>query len=83
MSSMIKLKNIERNNHFIECDIQPEDSKEYGHLKINLDTGKIDEYTLPKDYEWCQNHIRHAQITLLELVGRDEPLPDNKLLMWY
>ena len=73
---MIKLKNIEKNSHFIECDIRPEDSKEYGHLKINLDTKEVDEYAL-------QYHIRHAQSALLEFIGTDGPLPDSKLLMWY
>ena len=80
---MIRLKNIEKNNNILECDIFPEDSKIYGHIKVNLVSKEIDDYTLPKEYEWCRNHVVHAQKALLELAVSKEPLPKNKLIMWY
>ena len=37
---MVRLKNIERNSNIIECDIIPEDSIEYGHVSVQIDTKK-------------------------------------------
>lgn len=80
---MVKLENIEKNNNLIECDILPEDSKEYGHLKVNLDSEEIDGYALPEGYEWCRNHLTHAKKALLKYGTSKEPLPDQDLIMWY
>lgn len=57
---MIRLKNIELNSHFINCDIFPEDATEAGHITIDTKKGTIESYSLPKGYEWCKKHIYHA-----------------------
>ena len=44
---MLKLKNIKRNNRVIECDIIPEDSKQKGHVVVDIASGNLREYSLP------------------------------------
>ena len=82
MNTMVKLKNIKKNNALIECDILPEDSIERGHIIVDLKSEEIKEYVLPKNYEWCRNHINHAARKLIEL-NEMNPLPDEYLVMCY
>lgn len=79
---MLKLKNIKRNSAVIECDIFPEDSKQSGHIIVDIDSGGLQEYSLPDGYEWCRNHINHAQTELLKLLS-EKKIPNEKLIMWY
>ena len=79
---MIRLKNIKRNDSVIECDIIPEDSKRTGHAVVDIHSGSLKEYTLPAGYEWCRNHVNHAQTELLKL-SKEKEIPDEKLIMWY
>ena len=79
---MVKLKNIKKSNALIECDILPEDSIERGHIIVDLKSEEIKEYVLPKNYEWCRNHINHAARKLIEL-NEMNSLPDEYLVMWY
>ena len=82
MNTMIRLKNLKKNNVMAECDIIPEDSTECGHIVVNLGSGELEDCVLPKGYEWCRNHVNHAQINLLEL-SKKEMLPDEYKVMWY
>ena len=79
---MVRLKNIKRNNIIIECDIIPEDSVEYGHVAVNIVSGDVESYRLPKGYENRTNHVRYAKWALLEMADSSE-LPKEKLVMWY
>lgn len=79
---MIKLKNIERNDDIIECDIIPEDSRENGHIRIDLKKKILKDSVLPAGYEWCTNHIQHAASKLIEL-SEEKELPEEKLVIWY
>ncbi|WP_334160370.1 hypothetical protein [Muricomes intestini] len=79
---MVRLKNLEKSNITVECDIIPEDSKQLGHIVVNLDSGELENYSLPEGYEWCRNHVHHAQMALYEL-AKEKNMPDEKLLMWY
>lgn len=79
---MLKLRNIKRNETVIECDIIPEDSNHAGHMIVDMDSGNIQEYSLPDGYEWCRNHVNHAQTELLKL-SREKDIPGEKLVMWY
>lgn len=54
---MIRIKNITKKYHIIECDIFPEDSETAGKLVIDTKDEKILEYSLPKSYEYCENHV--------------------------
>ena len=79
---MVRLKNIERNNNIIECDIIPEDSVEYGHVTVNVISGDIESYRLPEGYENRINHVSFAKRALLEMAD-DLEFPKEKLVMWY
>lgn len=60
----------------------PEDSNNSGHIVVNISTNKIEKYTLPLGYEWCQNHVNHANQVLFE-ISQSRHIPDEKLVMWY
>ena len=79
---MIRLKSIRKTDALIECDIIPEDSKENGHLIVDASSGTIKDYSLPKVYEWCKNHVIHAKDMLLKLAKMSD-IPQEKLVMWY
>ena len=79
---MVRLKNIKRNNNIIECDIIPEDSEEYGHVVVNIETADVESFRLPKNFEWCTNHVYFAKKALLKMVD-DNNLLEEKLVMWY
>lgn len=79
---MIKLKNLKKNGSLIECDIIPEDSKESGHIVVNMDSKEIKAFILPKGYEWCISHLHHAKRKLIEL-SKDDELSQEYLVMWY
>lgn len=81
---MIRLKNIRKIENYIECDFVPEDSKQFGHVVVNLGAedlfGAI-KYTLPRGYEWCKNHAIHAAKVLIKLADA-EAIPTEKIVMW-
>lgn len=79
---MVRLKNIRKNDSIIESDIIPEDSLGCGHVMVDIQTGELKEFDLPEGYEWCRNHVSHAQNKLIELSKQDSP-PNEKLIMWY
>lgn len=79
---MIKLKNIKKSKNSIECNIFPEDSRQSGHLCVDLILEEPRKYKLPAGYEWCRNHIAHATRELITL-SKLEEIPDEKIIMWY
>ena len=78
---MIKLKNLKRNDAVGECDVYPEDSQQAGHIVVDLNSGSVNEYSLPSGYEWCLNHVNHAAENLVRLLKRDK-VPNEYLVMW-
>lgn len=80
-NSMIKLKNIKINDTVAFCDIYPEDSQNKGFIKVDLKFKNIVEFVLPEGYEWCQNHLQHACIELIEL-SKAENNVQEKTLIW-
>ncbi len=69
----------------MECDILPENSKDFGHVVVDFqseDPYETVEYTLPEGYEDCLNHVSHAVTALLEMKDLDE-IPSERLVMWY
>lgn len=77
---MVNIKNIEKNNDIVKCEIYPEDSKEAGTLSVELSTEKY-QYELPAGYEWCENHAAHAAREIVAM-NRDGELPKEKRIMW-
>jgi hypothetical protein len=78
---MIRLKNIKQKNNIIECDIIPENSLESGYIQVDVTSESIIQFKLPKEYEWCRNHVEHAKNTLIEM-SKNNTLVSEKLLMW-
>lgn len=79
---MLKLKNIVKNENTVTCDFYPEDSKTPGSLTYDIHNRTIT-YTLPKGYEWCRNHVAHAQFALREVAESDEDYKDSMICCWY
>lgn len=79
---MVRLKNIKRYDNMIESDIIPEDSTEYGHIIVNLETDELEMCYLPKRYEWCRSHVIHSKNKLIE-ISKTVDVPEEKLIMWY
>lgn len=78
---MIRLENIVISDNIIKCDIFPEDSKENGTLEIDMHKIVVS-FSLPKDYEWCKNHIEHAKKHLRDIY-RTKKIPKEKIIMWH
>ena len=57
---MIRLKNlaIDENGNVI-ADAYPEDAKTPGRIVMSKD--ELIDYTLPEGYDWCENHLHHAE----------------------
>lgn len=79
---MVRLKNLKMNDGIGECDIIPEDSENYGHITVDLNSEQIKNYSLPAGYEWCVSHVYHAARKLVTLLKNGE-MPKEYLLMWY
>lgn len=80
---MILLKNFRLRNGNIETDIYPEGFSVAGLLVVNS-KGKIIEHHLPKEYEYCENHITHARWFInknYDKIVNGEIT--EKIIMWY
>ena len=78
---MLVLRNISKSNNTIEADFYPEDGKEYGHIKVDLLTGKYISITLAKGYE-NSTSPSHARRELIAMANLAE-LPKERMVMWY
>lgn len=79
---MVKLKDLKKDDNIAECDIFPEDSIENGHITVDIKSGELKEALLPKGYEWCENHIRHAVNNLIRL-AKEGNLPSEYTVIWH
>ncbi len=66
---MIKLTKITRNNNTISCQEFVEDCDTGFNISLNETTSELEDYRLPKEYEWCVSHIGHAERYLKTLIG--------------
>ena len=78
---MIKLKNIAKNDNFVHCNIIPEDSASEGTLLFDINEDKVKEYKLPTGYEWCRNHIAHAESAIRKMIAADS-LTKEQTIAW-
>lgn len=78
---MIKLKNIKIDDKLAVCDIIPEDSTEKGFIEVNLETQEVINFSLPKGYEWCKNHISHAVNALIQMAVSGNV--QDSVIMWH
>ena len=79
---MIRLRNIHRDNGKIICDAFVEDSNEVIKLAFDESTEKLQQYSLPAGYEWCDSHIAYAVRFFRSIIGK--PIEsDERNIMWY
>lgn len=79
---MVKLKNLKRNNNLVACDLYIEDSADPQHFVVDIATKEVVEFSAPKDYPHCENHVAHAQWKIIALANQGE-LPSEYTIMWY
>lgn len=82
MHTMIKLRNIKRIDRHIVCSAYVEDCKVPISISMNEDDSKLEAYTLPVGYEYCDSHIWHARRYLKTLIGKEFDT-HNRTIMWY
>jgi len=78
---MVKLRQIKRNGDSITCNAFVEDCAEPVKLIFNILDGSIQNSPLPKGYEWCTAHIRHAGAHL-EQMAKAAEIPEQRNIMW-
>lgn len=78
---MIKLKNIEKSENIVKCDIFPEDSVSGGMLIYDIAADSIKDFELPEGYEWCKNHLSHAVKAIRNMVETNT-IQNEKTIMW-
>lgn len=78
---MVVLRNIERKKDTIEADFYPEDSKEAGHVVVDIESKKIISKVDVKGYEFF-SYAHHAKNGLIDLIEKEE-LPEKYIVMWY
>lgn len=79
---MVKLKQIKKNNNKITCDVFVEDCEEAIRVALDMNSGQIEDYTLPKGYEWCTTHMAYVRRFLKTLVD-SKNVPEKRTIMWY
>lgn len=79
---MLRLKNIKRENNFIEAYYTPEDKEEQGYIKIDINTDVVVEKRLTNLDSEVATYFAMAR-NKLRTIKNDEDLPKNLLVMWY
>ena len=79
---MLRLKNLEKNDSIVGCDLYIEDCKEHTRFAVNIETGQIVEASAPDGYTYCDNYFSHARRKIIELV-KENLLPKECTVMWY
>ena len=79
---MVRLTDFASDDKTLSCKLYPEDSPSPGTLIIEKASGEIIDFTLPKDYEWCANHVAHAAREL-RLLGELGSFPPERRVYWY
>lgn len=79
---MVVLERIKRNKGKITCEAYVEDSKVPVMLSLDENVGRMASDELPKGYEYCTSHLKHAERFLKTLIGA-ESVPAKRTIMWY
>lgn len=79
---MVKLKNLRRNNNLVECDLYIEDSTDPQHFIVDVESKEVIQFSAPKDYPHCENHVAHARWKIIALAKQGE-IPPECTIMWY
>ena len=79
---MLRLKNIKRENNFIEAYYAPEDKEEQGYVKIDISTDVVVEKHLTSLDSEVATYFAMAR-SKLRTIKNDRELPQSLLVMWY
>lgn len=79
---MVKLKNIKKSNGLIQADYYPEDSLEFGFIKLDCSTGEVVESQEIEKYDPIGMYRYHA-INCLQELSKQTNIPENYIRMWY
>lgn len=83
---MVRLKNINKTKDYIEWDYYPEDSKEYGYIKMSLTDFEIMEerlHYLDKKRAGYTIYKRMSKNHLIRKIKNNETIPKEITVMWY
>lgn len=83
---MLKLINVKRDNNIMEADYIPEDSKEVGYIKINLNENDIENAIIDsKDTSYdkfYQSYLIQAYY-VLKAIADKRPYKEEYIHLWY
>lgn len=79
---MLRLKNLEKNNGLVACDLYIEGNNEPQRFIVDVGKQQIIRSSAPDGYANCDNYFAHAKWKLIELAEK-EPLPKECTIMWY
>lgn len=82
MNTMLKLKNIKRNNGIISAEYDPENSGIFGTVSIDAKSGEVIESNASEYDKDFPVYLNHA-ISGLEKLAAQENIPEEKLIMWH
>ena len=81
-STMLRLKNIKKNNNLITADFSCEGSENLGHISVDIEKQDVEEYSMPEDFADNLIYMAHARDSLLRMV-KDNEICSERLVMWY
>ena len=80
MTIMLRLKNIKIEGNKAEADFYPEDSKEAGHIVVDLDA---EEVVSCKDVSgYGESYRGHAKMALIKM-AKENNTTTERTVMWY
>lgn len=82
MNTMLRLKNIARNNDYISANYYPEDSEIAGFVSVDINSGEIFDSDTTSYDGYLNAYLSHAARALSEM-SKSDSLPSERLVMWY
>ena len=79
---MLKLKNITIHETLLEADYTPEDSTVVAHVTLDMVTGEST-YTTATGYETTYPTMAIGGLKRILEERRLDPLPTERIVMWY
>lgn len=77
---MVRLVNVKMDGKVAEADFIPEDSKEAGHIRVDLETGEIIDCVNVPGYG--ASYRAHARQGLVRM-AKERDTRSECLIMWY
>ena len=80
-SIMVRLKKIKRIGGDITCIAFVEDCEVPINIKFSVEDNVFYSDPLPRGYEWCSAHLRHARDNLEHMLKSGD-IPEHRTIMW-